>query len=144
MVATHSRAFRLTERDIAMLESIATARYLTAAALEWLHSPTWTTRWQAAQAAGTTASYRPAPHLYRRLNHLLDYGLVYRLRRPIERALETGSSARTRPSSPARCGPSGTLAAELAGCRPARISAGCLRLQIALGFFPGHRLAGCH
>ena len=89
MPATFSRRFSLTTRDVEMLESIATARYITAEALEWLHFPTWRTRWKAAKAAGKAESYRPAPHLYRRLNHLLDYGLVYRLRRPVERSLET-------------------------------------------------------
>jgi hypothetical protein len=72
-----------------MLASINVGRYMTAQGLEWLHWPTWRERWAAAQAAGTPGSYRPAPHLYRRLNHLVDYEILYRLRRPIERSRDT-------------------------------------------------------
>jgi hypothetical protein len=86
--ATYTRKFYLTHRDVQMLESINVGRFMTAQGLEWLHFPTWRDRWAAAQAAGTTESYRPAPHLYRRLNHLIDHGYVYRMRRPIERSRE--------------------------------------------------------
>lgn len=72
-----------------MLASINIGRYMIAQGLEWLHWPTWRDRWTAAQTAGTITSYRPAPHLYRRLNHLVDYEILYRLRRPIDRSAET-------------------------------------------------------
>jgi hypothetical protein len=89
MTATRTRRFYLTPRDVQMLASINVGRYMTAQGLEWLHWPTWRTRWRAAQAAGTSENYRPAPHLYRRLNHLVDYEILYRLRRPIERSRDT-------------------------------------------------------
>jgi hypothetical protein len=87
--ATKTRRFYLTPRDVEMLASINIARYITPQALEWLHFPTWRDRWAAAQAAGTPEAYRPAPHLYRRLSHLVDHEIVYRLRRPIERSRDT-------------------------------------------------------
>ena len=84
MVVAQKRTFQVTRRDLDMLASIVVARYLTAEALEWLHWPTWRDRWKAAQAGGKAEEYRPAPHLYRRLSHLVDAGLLYKLRRPIE------------------------------------------------------------
>jgi hypothetical protein len=89
MLVTQRRKFQVTRRDLEMLASIVVARYLTAEALEWLHWPTWRDRWKAAQAAGKAAEYRPAPHLYRRLTHLVDAGLLYKLRRPVERSWDT-------------------------------------------------------
>ncbi|MBA3470398.1 MAG: replication-relaxation family protein [Herpetosiphonaceae bacterium] len=89
MAVTQRRKFQVTKRDLDMLASIVVARYLTAEALEWLHWPTWRDRWKAAQAAGKADEYRPAPHLYRRLSHLVDAGLLYKLRRPIERSWDT-------------------------------------------------------
>ncbi len=89
MLVAQKRKFQVTKRDLDMLASIVVARYLTAEALEWLHWPTWRDRWKAAQAADKAEVYRPAPHLYRRLNHLVDAGLLYKLRRPIERSWDT-------------------------------------------------------
>jgi hypothetical protein len=89
VLITQKRPFQVTRRDLEMLASIVVARYLTAEALEWLHFPTWRDRWKAAQAAGKADVYRPAPHLYRRLTHLVEAGLLYKLRRPIERSWDT-------------------------------------------------------
>jgi hypothetical protein len=71
---------RITERDIAILHSLSTARFLTAQAIEWLHFPDWRARWEQQSAAGR---YYPAPRVYGRLRQLEQQNLIYRIVRPI-------------------------------------------------------------
>jgi hypothetical protein len=71
----------LTIRDIAMLQSISTARYLTAEALEWLHMPGWSVRWQRHQAHENPPPYQISSRLYTRLRYLDEQGLIGRLMR---------------------------------------------------------------
>jgi hypothetical protein len=85
-----SKQLRVGERDIAMLESIATARYLTAHALEWLHFPGWEERYRAWMAAGPEAGgYPVSGRLYARLKRLreVDPPLVQRMVRPVALAV---------------------------------------------------------
>jgi hypothetical protein len=73
-----------------MLESIATARYLTAHALEWLHFPGWEERYRAWQAAGPEAGgYGVSGRLYARLKRMreVDPPLVQRMVRPVALAV---------------------------------------------------------
>lgn len=42
---------RITKRDIAILHSLSTARFLTAQTIEWLHFPDWRARWEQHTAA---------------------------------------------------------------------------------------------
>ncbi|WP_097653929.1 replication-relaxation family protein [Candidatus Chloroploca asiatica] len=72
---------RLQPRDVAMLASLAEARYLTAWALEWLHFPSWRTRYHAAVTAGTVSRYQASSNLYHRLGLLQAHGLIIRLAR---------------------------------------------------------------
>jgi Replication-relaxation len=81
---------RVGERDIAMLESIATARYLTAHALEWLHFPGWEERYRAWLAKGPEAGgYGVSGRLYARLKRMreVDPPLVQRMVRPVALAV---------------------------------------------------------
>jgi hypothetical protein len=71
---------RITERDIAILHSLSTARFLTAQAIEWLHFPAWRARWE--QHTAVRSSY-PAPRVYGRLRQLEQQNLIYRIVRPI-------------------------------------------------------------
>src|SRR5688572_1451547 len=71
---------RITERDIAMLHSLSTARFLTAQAIEWLHFPDWRARWEQHTRA---CRYYPAPRVYGRLRQLEQQNLIYRIVRPI-------------------------------------------------------------
>lgn len=70
-------AIRITERDIAMFQSLSTARYLTVEELEWLHFPDWRTRWEAAHQRGHT--YWRSSLLYSRLRRLSEQGFVRRI-----------------------------------------------------------------
>lgn len=79
MPATRPR-FRLTERDIAMLDSLHSARFLTAQAIEWLHFPDWRKRWQARDQG---QPYYPAPRVYGRLRQLEQQRLIHRIVRSI-------------------------------------------------------------
>jgi hypothetical protein len=71
---------RITERDIAMLHSLSTARFLTAQAIEWLHFPDWRARWEQHPPA---RRYYPAPRVYGRLRQLEQQNLIARIVRPI-------------------------------------------------------------
>src|SRR4051794_10023319 len=52
---------QITERDLAIFESLSTARFLTAQALEWLHFPDWEARYKAWQERGKDAGpYGPS------------------------------------------------------------------------------------
>lgn len=84
--------FRPTLRDLEMLFSLSQARYLTADALEWLHFPTWRTRWTAwneKHTAGDPARYLPSAQLYSRLRSMEALRLIYRLKRPTMLAVTT-------------------------------------------------------
>jgi hypothetical protein len=79
---THKRPrTHLTARDIDMLESLATGRFLTAQALEWLHFPDWRTRWEKMRTS--QRHYYPAPRLYGRLRRLEAERLIHRIVRPV-------------------------------------------------------------
>lgn len=85
------RPIQIQERDLALLESLSSGRYLTAAALEWLHYPSWRTRYKRfldQQQADPTLIYRPTNEVYRRLVSMRAGAtpLVYRLTRTSERA----------------------------------------------------------
>ena len=81
---------RLQSRDLDILHSLGVGRYLTIQALEWLHIPSWRTRWQAHQEANGNGTakrgYYPLPNLYRRLEGLRGGGYVMVIRRTVERA----------------------------------------------------------
>lgn len=84
---------RVTERDIAMFDSLATARFLTPQALEWLHFPRWRERYathqvQQQEAPTDTERYKPANRLYSRLKQLRDAGLVMQIVRPVSFAID--------------------------------------------------------
>ena len=84
--------FHPTPRDLEMLWSLSQARYLTAEELEWLHFPTWRTRWTAWHAkhtAGDPARYLPSAQLYSRLRGMEALKLIYRLKRPTMLAVST-------------------------------------------------------
>lgn len=85
------RPILIQERDLAILESLSVGRYLTAAALEWLHYPGWRARYKRyleQQQVDPTLSYRPTNEVYRRLVSMRasEAPLVYRLTRANERA----------------------------------------------------------
>lgn len=86
-----SRTFRLTPRDIAMLQSIEVARFITLQGLEWLHYPGWRSRYTKHIQAGYSAtSYEIDGNLKRRIKNLCDEGFITRLRAPF--GIETTSS----------------------------------------------------
>lgn len=73
--------FRITARDLAVLRSLATAGYLTAQAIEWLH---WPERLAVEQAAiYANEPYYPTSSLYTRLRWLTKGGFVQRLIRSV-------------------------------------------------------------
>lgn len=76
---------RLQQRDIDILHSLAVGRYLTVQAIEWLHFPTWWSRWQQHQASGVKAYY-PLPNVYKRLEGLRAGGMVQSIKRTADRA----------------------------------------------------------
>ena len=85
--APRGRVIALQDRDFAMLRSLATARMLTAEALEWLHYPTWRRRYRAVlERNGPATRYRPASDLYHRLAALAAAGYVRTITRTSERA----------------------------------------------------------
>jgi hypothetical protein len=70
----------LQPRDVAMLLSVETARYLTIPALEWLHFPQWRARYKRHIAqGGTPATYQPDSNLYHRLKLLAEGGMLHRI-----------------------------------------------------------------
>lgn len=83
-------SIRLQERDLDTLLSLSTGRYLSVAALEWLHYPEWRERYKAhleKRKTDPTALYQPTPNLYRRLAAMRDDpALVRRITRTVERA----------------------------------------------------------
>jgi hypothetical protein len=101
---------RMTERDIAILHSLSTARFLTAQAIEWLHFPDWRARWEQHTRA---RRYYPAPRVYGRLRQLEQQHLIYRIVRPIS----IGSVAAQRDDNAyALREPGAVLLAEAHGC----------------------------
>lgn len=78
---------RIQPRDVEILISLGTARYLTVQALEWLHVPTWRARWTRYQQE--KREYHPIGNLYRRLEAMRDAGYVTRITRTAERAITT-------------------------------------------------------
>lgn len=77
---------QLTDRDIAIFESLSIARFLTPQAIEWLHFPEWEKRYRAWQAKGTEAGvYEVTGRLYDRLRRMreLKPPLVRRIVRPV-------------------------------------------------------------
>ena len=80
---------RLQSRDLDMLYSLGTARYLSVQALEWLHFPSWRARWEAHQnssEAKDKRGYYPQPNVYYRLDGLRGGGYVTVIRRTVDRA----------------------------------------------------------
>jgi protein involved in plasmid replication-relaxation len=77
---------RITQRDIAIFESLSTARFLTAHAIEWLHFPGWQQRWEQHTALSRRRRYLPTPRVYGRLRQLEQENLIYRIVRPISQA----------------------------------------------------------
>lgn len=75
------QALRITDRDLAILQSLATARYLTIEALEWLHFPHRRTAWEAAYQ--TQQPYKPTSLLYNRMKRMHEAKLVLRIQRPV-------------------------------------------------------------
>lgn len=79
------RPFALTERDVAILASLADVRHLTVQHLQWLH---WHERWraheQAAREAGTT-NHKPL-RAYERAAGLSERGLLIAFTRSADRA----------------------------------------------------------
>lgn len=78
---------RLTERDIAIFESLSTARFLTAEAIEWLHFPEWKERYRrwAQDTEPDKKPYAISGRLYGRLKAFREANppLVYRIVRPV-------------------------------------------------------------
>ncbi|HEY0602081.1 MAG TPA: replication-relaxation family protein [Herpetosiphonaceae bacterium] len=77
---TPSKQLRLTERDIALFQSLAEGGYLTIEALEWLHYP-WRERWDTAQQTGQ--HYKPSRPLCSRLKRMREARLVQQIVRPV-------------------------------------------------------------
>jgi hypothetical protein len=75
------KQLRLTERDIAMFQSLAEARFLTIEALEWLHFPHRCHQWEAAYHA--QQPYTASRLLYDRMKRMHDAKLVLRIQRPV-------------------------------------------------------------
>lgn len=79
----------LTPRDLAIFATLAQARFLTAAALEWLHfpdrRPLWEADMQMRMQTACTEPYRIGRSVYRRLHLLVSAGYLYRLVRPTAR-----------------------------------------------------------
>ncbi|HEY0606144.1 MAG TPA: replication-relaxation family protein [Herpetosiphonaceae bacterium] len=75
------RALRITDRDLAILQSLADARYLTIEALEWLHFPHRRGAWEAAYQAQQL--YKPTSLLYNRMKRMHEAKLVLRIQRPV-------------------------------------------------------------
>lgn len=61
----------VTARDIEILQSVGTARYLTAAGIEWLHFTGWRDR----------PRLKPSTSVYRRIAGLVTYGYLARIYR---------------------------------------------------------------
>lgn len=70
---------RITERDVAILESLEAAGYLTVRSIEWLHFPQ---TWQRRQAQQRDRV--PSPNVYRRLKALTDHGYIGKLHRTVQ------------------------------------------------------------
>lgn len=76
----------LTPRDLAIFQTLAQVRFLTAAALEWLHfpdrRPVWEADMQARMRRESRPAYRIGRAVYRRLQLLVSAGYLGRLVRP--------------------------------------------------------------
>lgn len=84
-------------RDLAIFQSLSTARFLTAEAIEWLHFPQWPTRyrtWRQQCDAGTAAAerYYPATWVYFRLRKLKDVGMIGSIGTTVDAAASVISS----------------------------------------------------
>lgn len=74
------RRFMLTDRDVAILASLADVRYLMVRHLQWLH---WPERWRAAERAARAAgesNHRPKK-AYERVAAMVERGLLITLQR---------------------------------------------------------------
>ncbi|HEX6287896.1 MAG TPA: replication-relaxation family protein [Herpetosiphonaceae bacterium] len=78
------RALQMTDRDRAILQSLAEARFLTIAALEWLHLPARRGHWEAAYR--TRQPYIPSRSLYDRMKRMHAAKLVLRIKRSVTHA----------------------------------------------------------
>jgi hypothetical protein len=96
IMTSSKRGIVITERDLALFESLSTARYLTVEALEWLHFPGWADRYQRhleALKSNPQARYQPSSLLYSRLRRLHEAELIHRICRPVARAWNSFSRA---------------------------------------------------
>ncbi len=75
------RTLRITDRDLAILQSLAAARFLTIEALEWLHFPNRRSQWEAAYHA--QQPYISSRSLYDRMKRMHEAKLVLRIKRPM-------------------------------------------------------------
>lgn len=80
----------VTDRDRVILDALATARFLTATAIEWIafpdRRPAWEADMQARMRREPQPPYKPGRVVYRRLSVLESAGLIHRMPRPIARA----------------------------------------------------------
>ncbi len=88
MMTQSTLPVQLTDRDLRILESLADACYLTVEALEWLHVPSWRTRWevwyrQTAVAPSGRQSYKSSTSFRKRVRQLAAAGFVLRVKRPL-------------------------------------------------------------
>jgi hypothetical protein len=89
-----SRRIHLRRRDLALLRSLAEARYLSVQAIEWLHWPSWWQRWERCQqlrAAGAHACYRASDGVYDRLKKLREAELITLVNQRVVLATEFGT-----------------------------------------------------
>jgi hypothetical protein len=79
----------INDRDRTILTALATARFLTAVALEWICFPdrraAWEADMQARMAGERRPFYKPGRVVHRRLRLLEEAGFIYRIPRPISR-----------------------------------------------------------
>jgi hypothetical protein len=76
-----AKVSRLSKRDVDILESISRCRYVTLSALEWMHVPSWWTRWERYAAQHGPHGFYPSSHLYARLRFFIAEGWVFRIKR---------------------------------------------------------------
>lgn len=76
------RALRITDRDLAILQSLGAARYLTIEALEWVHFPDRRRHWEAAHHT-QQHPYLASRSLYDRMKRMHEAKLVLRIQRPV-------------------------------------------------------------
>ncbi len=88
MTTQRTLPVQLTDRDLRILASLADACYLTVETLEWLHVPSWRTRWEvwyqrpAVTPAGRQ-SYKSSTSFRKRVRQLEAAGFILRVKRPL-------------------------------------------------------------